>query len=176
VESSGRWGFTLRPVSGVGRGPKPPSVRQQPQIQVEVDDQPPEVVLHNVIVGDGADSGFIIVNWRATDRWLRAKPITIKYARIKDGPWETLEANLENTGTRKCSIKDLPTNLYEFCVRVEATDEAGNVGGASTKDTVKVDLKVPIVPNIEVEAGGAEGTSGCAPLAPPAPSTSFRSE
>jgi hypothetical protein len=161
VESSGRWGFTLRPISGVGRASNPPSVHQQPQIWVEVDDQPPQVLLHNVIVGDGADNGFIIVNWRATDRWLRAKPITIKYAKSKEGPWETLEANVENTGSHRCSIKGLPPDLYEFFVRVEATDEAGNTAGSHTNDTVKVDLKVPVVPSIEVEAPTAD--SGAKP-------------
>ena len=73
VPTTGRYGFTLRPLSGVGRGHREPSPRQQPQIWIEVDDKAPEVVLLGpVIVGEGDDSGYITINWRAVDKFLRA--------------------------------------------------------------------------------------------------------
>jgi hypothetical protein len=156
VPATGRWGFTLRPISGVGRAVNPPRAGELPQLWVEVDDKAPEVLLHSVVVGDGPDSGTITVNWQATDRWLRARPITIKYGTVPTGPWTDLQANVENTGTCKCSIKELPPGLFEFYVRVEATDEAGNTGGAQTRETIKVDLKLPRVEDLSVDVGPAD--------------------
>jgi hypothetical protein len=51
-------------------------------------------------------------------------------------------------------VKDLP---FEFFVRVEAIDEAGNKGYAQTKDTVKVDLKIPKIDTLDVVGVGMEG-------------------
>jgi hypothetical protein len=155
VPLTGRYGFTLRPISGVGRGPKPPALHEQPQLWVVVDESKPTVVLQSVVVGDKADNGFITVNYVARDEHLKANPITIKYAEKPDGPWTDLQANLENTGTCKCNVKELSATLFEFYIRVEAIDEAGNVGFAQTKETVKVDLNTPRVSevNVNVDAG-----------------------
>jgi hypothetical protein len=159
VPRTGRYGFTIRPVSGVGRGPRPPDLGQLPQIWVVVDEKAPVVDIHSVTVGDGPDSGYITVNWRATDEHLRAQPITIKYSPTgTEGSWKDLQTSLENTGTCRCSVKDISATHYEFYVRVEAIDEAGNVGSAQTKETEKIDLKVPTVEKIDAEPIGAEGS------------------
>ena len=149
VPTTGRYGFTMRPLSGAGRRPRAPFPGEQPQTWIEVDDKPPEVVLlGQVIVGEGDDIGYITINWRASDKFLRARPITILYAEKPDGEWKPIKANLENTGTYKGSLKDMP---LEFYVRVEAIDEAGNKGSAQTMHPVNVDLKVPEANIVNVE-------------------------
>jgi hypothetical protein len=152
VRSEGRWGFTLIPRSGVGLARKPPAVGEQPQLWVEVDETKPVVRLLGVTVGQGADAGKLAITWTAADRFLQAQPITIKYATTATGPWTELRSKLENTGTFTCPSEGLP---YEFFVRIEAMDEAGNVGADQGKETVKVDLKIPRVEKLEVIASEA---------------------
>lgn len=157
VRAPGRYGFTLRPVSGVGRGKAPPRAGDLPQIWVEVDETPPKVMLHNVVVNEGDDPSTITVNWRAEDKFFPDQPITIYYSKATTGPdgkgtrpddqWQVLQANVENTGSCKCSTKDLP---FEFYVRVEAVDRARNKAHAETRETVKVDLSEPDVKDVNV--------------------------
>lgn len=156
VPTAGRYGFTLRPVSGVGRGKAPPRAGDLPQIWVEVDETPPKVVLHSVVVNEGDEPSTFTVNWRAEDRFFPDQPITLSYSKATTGPdgkprpddnWQVLQANLENTGTHKCKTEGLP---FEFFVRVEAVDRAGNKAHDQTRDTVKVDLSEPDVKDIAV--------------------------
>jgi hypothetical protein len=147
VSGEGRYGFTLIPRSGVGLADKPPGAGDQPQVWVDVDETRPVVNLYNVVVGRGADAGKLTVYWTASDRFLRAQPITISYATSPDGPWTPMGSRLANTGSFSCDSQALP---YEFYVRVEAMDEAGNVGSAQTRETVKVDLKIPRVRDVNV--------------------------
>lgn len=153
VEREGRYGFALRPLSGVGRGPTPPRAGDMPHVWVEVDETPPKVSLHNVVVNENDEPSTITVNWYAQDKFLRDGPITIYYS-AKNTPdeakWEVLKANVENTGTVRCETKGLP---FEFFVRVEAADKAGNKAHAQTTDTVKVDLSIPQVKDVTVPVG-----------------------
>jgi hypothetical protein len=145
VTAAGRWGFTLRPVSGVGRAAPAPSVNEQPQIWINVDETLPEVRILDVKVGEGAEDGTITVSYDAKDAWMKDKPISVYYAETKDAKsdqWKLIEGNLPNSGTAKLQTKDksLP---WEFYLHVTATDEAGNVGHAEWKESVKVDTNEP---------------------------------
>ncbi|MFM7151599.1 MAG: hypothetical protein ACKO23_17375 [Gemmataceae bacterium] len=150
VTSQGRYGFTLRPISGVGRGTVAPRAGDLPHVWVEVDETPPVVQLHHVIVGEGSDAGKITVQWRAEDKFLKEQPITIYYATSAEGEWKVLKENVENTGVCKCETAGLP---FEFFVRVEATDKAGNKAHSQTRETVKVDLSEPKVTDINISIG-----------------------
>jgi hypothetical protein len=158
VESAGRYGFTLRPCSGVGRAPRPPDVGEQPQLWIQVDETKPEVRIHSVSVGEKEDLGTFTVSYTARDAHLRSKPISLFYSASKEGPWTQLLADQENTGSLKCSTKDLP---FEFFLRLEAIDEAGNKGFGQWRETVKVDLNVPVIK--EISADPVEGAAGPSP-------------
>jgi hypothetical protein len=147
VVIAGRYGFTLRPVSGVGRASDPPAIGQAPQIWVEVDETPPDVQVADVRVGEGPDAGFVTVTYRATDKWLREAPITVLTAPTKDGPWDPVESNQRYTGSIKVATKGRP---FQFFLKVEALDEAGNKGSAVWPEAVKVDLSKPEVKEITV--------------------------
>jgi hypothetical protein len=147
VQEPGTYGFTLIPRSGVGLAARPPNPGDQPQIWIEVDLTAPRVTVNNAVVS--ADTGKLTVVWSASDRWLRPQPISISYAEKRDGSWTPLPGanRLENTGSYTIDTGSLPFQIY---VRVEATDEAGNVGSDVFRDPVKIDLKVPQVKSINV--------------------------
>jgi hypothetical protein len=156
VESSGRWGFRLIPVSGVGLKERDPLPGDAPDIWVEVDDRPPQVRVTNVIVTPEADGGYLIVSWKADDAFLHSMPITIFLASPQGGDWTAVATNLPNTGSWRQKLAEL--NLgprYEFALKVSAIDEAGNSGENQWHDTVKTDLRIPKIKHIEVKPGGA---------------------
>ena len=103
------------------------------------------------VVGTGADKGKLSINWSARDKNLGNDPITLSYAEQPKGPWKTIADKLSNSGR---FVWALPEQVpYQFYVRVEAVDRAGNIGEAITAELVKVDLATPKVKILNVEPG-----------------------
>lgn len=155
VPTAGRYGFTVRPISGVMKATPPPSVHEQPQVWIQVDETKPVVQIVGVTPGEGDKEGTITVKWVAKDKWLQEKPITIKYAaspEARDEDWKPLASQLANSGTHEVPKEAIATNNlpYQFYLRVEAADRAGNVGRDQTRDTVKVDTKAPRAMDVKV--------------------------
>jgi hypothetical protein len=148
--SEGIYGITLLARSGVGLGDRPPQVGDRPQLWLEVDITKPTVKLAGVVVGNGPDKGKLTVSWFAQDKNLAPNPITLSYAKNSDGPWTTFAEKLPNTGRH---VWTMPADgvPYQFHVKVEALDLAGNVGEAVSADLVKVDLSTPKVKILNVE-------------------------
>ena len=152
VNGEGVYGFTLVARSGVGLGDQPPQVGDRPQVWVEVDLTKPVVTLQNVIVGRGPDKGKLTILWTAHDKNLGGEPITISYAQQPAGPWTPIAAKVPNMGRY---IWSMPEQVpYQFLVRVEAADLAGNIGEVVTPNMVKVDLSQPKVHILQVEPAG----------------------
>lgn len=162
VDSAGRWGFRLIPRSGVGRAERDPKHGDAPDIWVEVDDQPPHVKITNVTVAEEGDAGYMTVYWKADDPFLRPMPITIKRAtNAQAGDWVVVASELPNTGSWRQKTDDLKLgDRYEFVLKVEAVDEAGNIGSNQWGESVKVDLKVPRIKHIDVKPGGTMSGGG----------------
>jgi hypothetical protein len=152
VNQEGVYGFTLVAKSGVGLGERPPQVGDRPQVWVEVDLTRPLVSLQNVLVGQGPDKGKLTVHWTARDKNLGRDPIAISYAEQAGGPWTPIVEHIQNTGRYVWSMPERVP--YQFLVRVEAADLAGNVGEAVTPTMVKVDLAQPKVRILQVEPAG----------------------
>jgi hypothetical protein len=152
VAGEGVYGFTLVAKSGVGLGERPPQVGDRPQVWVEVDLTKPVVQVQQVLVGRGADQGKLTITWSARDRNLGRDPITLSYAEGAGGPWRPLATKIANTGRYVWSMPDKVP--YQFYVRVEAADLAGNVGEATTPDMIRVDLSQPRVNILNVEPVG----------------------
>ncbi len=143
VTGEGVYGITLVAKSGVGLSMRPPQLGDQPQQWIEVDMTRPIVQIHNVVVGQGPDKGKLTISWSARDQNLHAKPITLSYAENTAGQWMTIAPNLDNSGQH---VWVMPERVpYQFYVRVEAADLAGNVGTAVTSQMIKVDLAQPRV-------------------------------
>src|SRR5262249_44223703 len=171
VAGEGRYGFTLIARSGVGLSEPAPSPGDQPQIWVEVDETKPVVRLMSVEVGRGADSGNLTIRWQAQDRYLAATPVTISYAVNPTGPWTPIAEKRPNDGRYVGHMGEgVP---YQFYVRVEAADQAGNVGHDDTRQAVKVDLALPKARVITVEPAPVKALDASpaagSPDTPPAP-------
>ncbi len=152
VNGEGLFGVTLVAKSGVGLGERPPQIGDRPQAWIEVDMTRPEVKLQSVLVGQGIDKGKLTVMWSARDRNLHRQPIAISYAEQAGGPWTKIAHDQANTGR---FVWNMPERVpYQFFVKVEALDQAGNVGEAVTDQVVKVDLALPKVNILNVGPAG----------------------
>jgi hypothetical protein len=152
VQDEGIYGITLVAKSGVGLGDQPPKIGDRPQFWIEVDLTKPIVQIGNVIVGTGLDKGKLTVNWTAQDKNLGPNPISLSYAKERDGAWTPIAEKLGNSGRH---VWRMPEELpYQFYLKVEAIDLAGNIGEAITQEKVKVDLSTPKAKILEIEAGG----------------------
>ena len=151
VQDEGIYGITLVAKSGVGLGDQPPKVGDRPQFWIEVDLTRPVVQILNVNVGSGPDKGKLTVNWSARDQNLGANPVRLSYAEQKDGPWNTFADKIANDGRY---IWRMPEQLpYQFYLKVDAVDLAGNIGEAITPEKVKVDLSTPKAKILDIEPG-----------------------
>jgi len=151
VNGEGLYGITLVAKSGVGLGMRPPQLGDRPQIWIEVDLTRPVVQIQGVTVGQGADKGKLFVTWSARDKNMAQSPIAISYGEQQTGPWTPIAEHQANTGRYVWTIPEhVP---YQFYVRIEARDRAGNTGDAITPQMVKVDLSQPRVNIINIEPG-----------------------
>jgi hypothetical protein len=152
VNSEGLYGITLVAKSGVGLGERPPQMGDRPQLWIEVDLTKPFVQIVGVGVGQGQEKGKLTVSWTARDKNLSRDPIKISYAETTLGPWTAVVESQPNTGRY---LWTMPERVpYQFYVKVEALDQAGNVGEAVTEQMVKVDLSLPKVRILNVEPAG----------------------
>lgn len=165
VDTPGRWGFRVIPRSGVGLAEPDPRPGEPPDIWVEVDERAPQVRVTNVIVGQGADAGNVTIYWSASDTFLTARPITIFYS-ADQKEWKQLTPDPlpNNPGSYSFRPADLDPNLYQFHVKVQAIDEAGNKGEDKWREAVMVDLKIPrIKKHIDVRPGESSSQTQTAP-------------
>ncbi|HYT92110.1 MAG TPA: hypothetical protein VEL76_25570 [Gemmataceae bacterium] len=152
VAGEGVYGFTLVARSGVGLGERAPQIGDRPQVWVEVDLTKPEVQVGPVVVGQGPEKGKLSIAWKASDKNLAQAPISLSYAQQAAGPWTPITTErIANTGRYIWSMP--PGVPYQFLVRVEAVDQAGNAGEAVTTEMVKVDLLQPKARILNVEPG-----------------------
>lgn len=149
VNSEGIYGVSLVAKSGVGLGFRPPQLGDRPQMWIEVDMTKPLVQLHNVVVGQGTEKGKLTITWSARDKNLTNQPITLSHGETLTGPWTPIVQNQANSGLYVWTMPDRVP--YQFHVRVEAVDLAGNAGHAVTSQLVKVDLAQPKVHILNVE-------------------------
>jgi hypothetical protein len=147
VPEDGRWGFTLIPYSGAGLSPAEPLAGESPQVWVEVDTRTPAVSITCATARMVQGKGVLLVRYACEDAHLKSKPVTISYAATLEGPWTILASERAAADHFSCSLEGLPA---EFYVRVEAEDQAGNVGQAAER--IKADLKVPRVRDVKVKA------------------------
>jgi hypothetical protein len=152
VAEEGSYGFALVVKSGVGACGQRPKAGDPAQMWVEVDETKPEVKLTEAIPGKGSDKGLMHIHWKASDAHLVPRPVSIYTALSRDGPWTPIATGLENSGSFVWKMpRDVP---YQFHVRVEACDQAGNVGHAETTEPVCVDHAQPTGKILGVDLAG----------------------
>jgi hypothetical protein len=112
-----------------------------------VDVTPPVVKIEPVEVSR-ANDGEVVIKWSVKDEHLAVKPVTLRYAAKPEGPWKELVVRGQADDTYRCAVAKLPPICY---FRIDAIDRSGNVGTAWTAEPVKVDLKVPVIRNVNVK-------------------------
>jgi hypothetical protein len=152
VPGEGVYGFTLIAKSGVGLSERPPQIGDKPHVWIEVDLTKPVVELQSVLVGEGENKGRLSIAWSARDKNFGKTPIALSYSVQNGGPWTTFAERLPNTGHYiwKMADRDMP---WQFYLKVEAIDLAGNIGEAITPGPVRIDLVQPKAKITDVQAG-----------------------
>lgn len=153
VDKDGRWGFKLIAKSGVGKGEPPPERGAQPDFWVEIDEIKPTVQIKSAEPSGTPENGLITIKWTADDKHLADRPITISYADVVSQQWTIIANGLSNDGVYVWAI---PPGLehHQVLLKVEAADQAGNIGSDQTKAPVITDLSIPKVRIKNVEGAG----------------------
>lgn len=149
VNGEGLYGFTMVARSGVGFSRDVPQPGELPQVWVEVDLTKPAVRVSGVELHCNPKTQNLVIRWSASDKNLTARPITLSYAEIPEGPWTPIAANLENSGRFEWAVPaSVPKRIF---VRVEATDLVGHLSSAHTASSVLIDRARPTVSILTVE-------------------------
>jgi len=137
VDAEGIYGFRVVVSSRAGLGAQPPRSGELPDIIIGVDTTKPTARILSADRGVGAESGHLIVSYEAADTMLTARPISLLYGPTSGGPWTAIVAGLDNTGRYAWPIDQrTPPGIY---LRLEARDEAGNIGTTETTQQITLD-------------------------------------
>ncbi|HEV3083335.1 MAG TPA: hypothetical protein VGY66_26355 [Gemmataceae bacterium] len=140
LPGEGIYGFRLVVKSKAGRGRPAPVSGNMPDLRVEVDTTPPEAVLLEPRP-DPKRRDALILQWKAKDRNLDDRPITLEYADQLDGKWEKIATDLANMP--EGYSWQVPPGKVSVYLRLRVRDRAGNEGIAVTSEPQLVDLSEP---------------------------------
>jgi hypothetical protein len=139
VGGEGIYGFRIVVQSGSGLGGLPPRNGDLPEIWVGVDLTRPVAKITSAAIQP--DTGELRVRWEASDELPDQRPISLSFSDHPNGPWTPIASGLENTGSYAWRLDNrAPDKIY---LRLEARDEAGNVGVFVTTEPVLLDRQRP---------------------------------
>jgi hypothetical protein len=139
--NGGTFGFRILVEGANGVSAPPPHSGAEPELIVNVDLQPPVAKILAAEPGEGNLSDHLRIRWQADDDNLDARPIGLFYSSLPNGPWSTVAAGLENTGSYVWRIeRHVPGRFY---LRLEARDTAGNVATYQTPEPLALDRPQP---------------------------------
>ncbi len=132
-------GFRMVVKSGVGLGDEPPTSGDKPEIWVELDRTPPMAQLIEVAPGQGRSAGRIIIRWRAEDRNLTERPVSLYFG--VNGNWKPIATQIANSGLYEWTlpIGQVPPSLR---IGLDVIDAAGNRTFVQS-DEITIDLSRP---------------------------------
>jgi hypothetical protein len=147
LPGEGVFGLFLVVKSRAGLGKPPPREGTPPQIRIEVDTTAPVAQLFAPIP-DPDRRDAILITWNASDRNLAPAPITLEWSQELKGPWQTIAADLPNSGKHSWQLP--PTMPDRVFLRLRVRDTAGNEGIAVTNEPQLVDLSEPEVEQLNL--------------------------
>jgi hypothetical protein len=156
VSEEGIYGFRMVVRNGAGLGSKEPKSGDPAEIVIGVDLTKPTARITAAEQGVGADATKLNISWQASDnQMLAARPISLHYSQTRGGPWTPIATELENTGHYAWTIGNrAPQQAY---LRLEARDEAGNVGAYETPQPIPLDRMSPAAHILDVRPVGESG-------------------
>jgi hypothetical protein len=141
VEEEGIFGFHVVVVGRNGLAGRKPRTGDLADIFVGVDTKSPVAKLTAAAYGDGNQAGKLLIRWEASDTYMDARPITLKFSENPAGPWTVIASALPNTGEYAWPADaQVPAAVY---LRLEARDEAGNVAVDQLTEPVRIDGLAP---------------------------------
>ncbi len=141
VNDEGRYGFRVVIHSKDGLTGQGPSRGDPPDMYVHVDSQPPLAKITSVPYGRGNEAGRLVVNWSVSDPFISLRPIRLSYSRGATGPWTVIEDGLRNVGRYVWKVEpNVPERIF---LKIEATDQAGNVGVHQLSQSIDISGLVP---------------------------------
>jgi hypothetical protein len=136
VDAEGLYGFRITVQDARGSGNSPPKNGDLPELWVGVDLTKPAARITAIDPGTGDHASELAIRWEASDAMLAARPITLSFSDRPDGPWTPIAGGLENTGGYVWRFDNrVPDNIF---IRLEARDEAGNVGEFQTTTPISL--------------------------------------
>lgn len=121
-------------VAKIGSNRQSPAPGEEAEFWIEIDTSAPVVSLLPPTVEHASTGIALTIPWTATDRNLTSEPIRLQYASTPTGPWMDIAAGLKNEGIHRWSPPaGVGSQVY---LRVEATDQAGNVAAYVTPTPV----------------------------------------
>lgn len=104
----------------------PPTKGENPDWWIEVDCSKPVAQLLAVRPCPGKEEqGCYLITWTASDKNLKSEPIDLYFATRREGPWTPIARGLRNDGNYRWTLP--PGLSSDFIVRLEVSDQAGNV-------------------------------------------------
>ncbi len=137
VDREGVYGFRIAITSGIGFSSPPPQPGELADLWVGVDLTTPTAKIISVPLDKDRDKGNLIINWSAYDQHLAERPITLSFGNSQDGPWTPIASDLPNTGTFNWRITAAASG--DIYLRIEARDEAGNIGIHQPSAPINID-------------------------------------
>lgn len=135
VDAEGLYGFKILVQNAGARAPNSPSAGDAPELWVAVDLQRPIIELTAIERGTGNLADHLVLNWRAEDNNLEARPIAIYFSSRPGGPWSAIATNLENSGQYAWRVERyVPSKIY---LRIEARDTADNMAAFQTREPIE---------------------------------------
>jgi len=139
VDGEGIYGFRIVVQSGNGLGGVPPRDGELAEIWVGVDTTRPIVRVTSAAVQP--DTGELLVRWEASDDLMDQRPISLSFSDQPNGTWAAIASGIENTGSYFWRLDNrTPDKIY---LRLEARDQAGNVGTYVSPEPVLLDRQRP---------------------------------
>jgi hypothetical protein len=138
LQAEGRYGFRIVARADEGEATFAPASGTPPEFLVEIDVTPPDV---RPTSARREEDGALRVTWEATDARMGGDPISLFFGPSPAGPWTELVTRHPNTGVFSCPSG--PRTNEAVFLRIEATDEAGNVGSCVADHPIPFEIAPP---------------------------------
>jgi hypothetical protein len=139
LPGEGVYGLKLIVTNGNGFGGTPPKPGEAPTSYIEVDMTAPIVQLREI--EPNAKDGCLEIRWKAIDKNLGGEPIDLYFRVRHDAPWVPIAKKLRNEGIYLWSFPRDCGN--RFFVKIEVTDQAGNIARVECANPVVLDMTEP---------------------------------
>src|SRR5262245_34518893 len=155
LPGEGTYGISLSVANGSGFGGGPPAKGDAPDCWIEVDLSKPTAHLQGVQLAK--EGGAMMISWTADDKNLGQEPIDLYYAARPAGPWQPIARGVANNGQYRWSVpRDVSGQFY---VKMEVTDQAGNVCRCQSPEPIVYDVSRPKARVLGIAAGAARTTT-----------------